>query len=76
VKEIDLTAQDVVCGDMISNIAMAVQQLGSGEEAKIILPIEYKESIEVYKEALKMIGADVLEVKEENNKLILRVKKA
>ncbi|ABU81308.1 hypothetical protein [Ignicoccus hospitalis] len=75
-KEIDLTAQDVVCGDMISNIAMAVQQLGSGEEAKIILPIEYKESIEVYKEALKMIGADVLEVKEENNKLILRVKKA
>ena len=74
-KRIDLTSQAAVCGDMISNIAMAVQQLQSGEEAELVLPIEYKESIDVYKEALSMLNTKVIEVKEEDNKLVIKVRK-
>ncbi len=74
-KKVDLTTQAAICGDMISNIAMAVQQLNPGEEAELVLPIEYKESLDAYKEALQLLNAEVLEVKEEGNKLIIVVKK-
>lgn len=74
-KRIDLTTQAAVCGDMVSNIAMAAQQLQSGEEAELVLPIEYKESVDVYKEALSMLNVEVLGAEESDNKLIIKVKK-
>jgi len=74
-KRIDLTTQAAVCGDMISNIAMAVQQLQSGEEAELVLPIEYKESVDVYKEALSVLNVEVLGVEETDNKLVIKVKR-
>ena len=74
-KVFDLTKQQVICGDMVSNIAMAAQQIGPGEEATIIIPEQYEESLNVYEEALKLLKIKVLEVKKGDGKLELRVKK-
>ncbi len=76
VRVFDLTEQSAVCGDMISNIAMAVQQLGSGEEAKILLPSEYENNLDVYKDMLKTINVEVLETGKEGGKIYMIVKKS
>ncbi|UXD22333.1 hypothetical protein IPA_03625 [Ignicoccus pacificus DSM 13166] len=75
-KVVDLTSQTAVCGDMVSNLAMVAQEMKSGEEVKVKMPKEYKKDIDVYKDMLKMLNVEVTSVEEEDDALVITLKKA
>jgi len=74
-KVMDLTQQVAICGDIVSNLVMATQQLQSGEEAKIVIEKEHLNNMDIYKELLSRVGVEVLEAKEEDGKAYIIVKK-
>ncbi len=74
-KEYDLTTQSAVCGDMISNVAMVAQELNPGEEAVVLIPEEYEKEVDVYKDMLKMLKTEIIEVSKSDGKLRLVLKR-
>ena len=74
-KEYDLTSQTAICGDVISNLAMIAQELNPDEEAKVLISEEYEGEVDVYKDMLKMLNTEVIEVSKENDKICLILRK-
>ena len=74
-KVVDLTEQVAICGDILSNLVMVVQQLNNGEEAKILMDKDHLKNMGVYKELLTKVGAEVLETGEEDSKAYIVLRK-
>ncbi len=74
-KVVDLTEQVAICGDILSNLVMVVQQLNNGEEAKILMDKDHLKNMGVYKELLTKVGAEVLETGEEDGKAYIVLRK-